>query len=400
MNPDNGLYDRILALVKEQKRRQITWRRHLHRYPERSFQEFETTRFLGNQLRTLGLKLLPLKMKTGLLAELSGKKPGATVAIRSDIDALPLIERTGLAYRSKNPGVMHACGHDLHMATALGAAAVLARLQDSFAGRVRFIFEPGEEQPPGGARPLIAAGALKEVGMIFGLHVNPELATGRISLRDGPVMASVYAFDIIIHGKGGHAGRPHLAVDAIAAAAEVVESIQKVVSREIDPVSPAVISFGRIEGGTARNIIADRVTIAGSARALSKEVTRRLPTLIRKTTAGVCRARGARFEITERGGYPVLENHPRANRLLARNWERLYPRHRIACMEPVLGAEDFSCYLQKVPGAFIWLGIKNAQVKSGRPWHANDFKVDDRAMSFGTALLAAAAIDYLNAARR
>jgi len=363
--------------------------------PELSFEEFRTTRFLTGQVRKMGLKILPLKMKTGLLAELSGKHAGPTVAIRTDIDGLPIQEQTDLPFKSKQDDRMHACGHDMHMAVVLGTAWLLAEMREEICGAVRFIFQPGEEMPPGGARPMIANGALDNISTIFGLHVDPSLPTGKISLRDGATMASVYDFDLVIRGRGGHAARPQLSVDAIAAAAEVIESVQKIISREIDPVTPAAITFGRIEGGIARNVIADSVALAGTARTASDKWGKRIPVLIRKTIAGVCRARGATFEIKEIASYPVLKNDSRTNRLYARNYESLFGKGKITRTEQVLGGEDFACYLERVPGAMFFLGVMNKKIGANKPWHSPQFLADEDALPYGTSLLAACTLDYL-----
>ena len=319
MSRNENFYREILTRVKKNHKRQVAWRRHLHLFPEISNREFKTTEYLRKEVKKLGFKEIPIKLKTGLLAELSGKKSGATVAIRTDIDALPVTEQTGLAFKSKNEGRMHACGHDMHMATILGTGAVLAGLRDRWPGRVRLLFQPAEEMPPGGAAPMIKNGALKGVDMILGLHVDPDIPVGRITVRDGITMASVYDFDIIITSKGGHAARPHQGVDAVATAAEVIESLQKVVSREIDPISPVALSFGTIRGGVARNTIADRVHIQGTVRTLSQKDFRKVPALIKKTVKGICRARGAAFEIIPIASYPPLKNHPLVNRLLKKN---------------------------------------------------------------------------------
>jgi amidohydrolase len=268
-------------------------------------------------------------------------------------------------------------------------------MRPSIKGQVRFIFQPAEEKPPGGARPMIENGALKKVAAIFGLHVDPNLPVGTIGLRDGPTMAAVYDFHITIHGRGGHAARPQLAVDAITTAAEVIESVQKVVSRETDPISPVVITFGRIEGGTARNIIADRVWLAGTARTLSAHSFKKVPALIRRTVKGVCHARGATFELSEIADYPILVNDPQINRLFAENHEALVGKKKIAQIEPTMGGEDFACYLQKVPGATFRLGARNKKIGADKSWHSPEFIVDEAAMLYGTALLAASAIDYL-----
>ena len=388
--------EELLKLVRQRHRDQVSWRHHLHQFPELSTEERETSKFIAKHVRQFGLKILPIKMETGVLAELAGARPGRTVAIRSDIDALPITEQTKVSYKSKHPGVMHACGHDMHMAVVLGAAAVLSELRDRLPGKVRFIFQPAEEQPPGGARPMIANGAMKGVDIILGLHNEPNLPTGKISLRDGPVMASVYDFDLIIHGRSGHAARPHTAVDAIATAAEIVESLQKVVSREINPMASTVISFGSIEGGTARNVVADRVVLKGTSRALTEEVARQVPKLIKRTVAGICKARNARFELIEVAGYPILRNDAAVNRLLKTTYDSLFGTGKVKETEMMLGGEDFACYLDEAPGAMFRLGIRNKKIKADRPWHSSDFMVDDDAIVYGTALMVAATLNYLH----
>lgn len=385
----------ILAQAKKIYAAQVKWRRHIHQRPEVAYEEFQTTAYVRKLVKELGLKVLPLNMPTGLLAEIKGAKSGPTVAIRADIDALPVAEATGLPFASKIPGRMHACGHDVHTAIALGTAAVLMKMREHLRGNVRFLFQPAEEMPPGGARPMIANGALKNVATIFGVHTEPHLAVGKIGLRDGPAMASVYDFDLIIKGKGGHAARPHTAVDAVVIAAEVVGSIQKIVSREIDPVTPVAVTFGQIEGGTARNVVADRVTLTGTARTFSRAARKRVPALIRRTVGGVCKAHGAGFEIIEAASYPVLVNDPATNRLFARNQEFLFGKNRVTEAQTVLGGEDFACYLQKVPGAWMRLGVMNKRIGADQPWHSPRFIVDEEAMYYGTALLVASTLDYM-----
>ncbi len=389
------LKSEILTRVKKGLPRQIDWRRRFHMYPELSDEEYETTAFIKTQLGKLGIKTLPLKMPTGILAEIRGAHPGKTVAVRTDIDALPILEQTKLPFKSKIPGRMHACGHDMHMATILGTAALLNDMKEHIRGTVRFIFQPAEEVPPGGARPMIAAGALKNVSMIFGLHVDPRLATGKIGLRDGPTMASVTDFDLIVQGKSGHAARPHLTVDAIATAAELIESIQKIVSREIDPIQPVAITFGKISGGVARNVICDRVEITGTARALAPEAAKALPRLIRRTAESVCRARGAKLEIKLIADYPVLVNAPEANAVFQRNAETLFGKRSVSDTPQGLGGEDFACYLEKVKGAMFRLGIMNKKIKADKPWHSPEFIADEDGLYYGTSIMVASVIDYL-----
>lgn len=354
---------------------------------------------MKERVKKIGLKILPIKLKTGLLFELKGKFKGPTIAIRTDIDALPIIEQTKLTFKSKNKGCMHACGHDMHMATVLGVAAILNELKDNIHGKVRFIFQPAEEMPPGGARPMIASGALKDVSTILGLHVDPHLATGKIGLRDGVAMASVTDFDLIIHGQCGHAARPHRAVDAIVTAAEVIESIQKIVSRNIDPIQPVAITFGKVAGGTARNIISDKVILTGTARALSPKAAKVLPRLIKNTAESICKARGATVEMKMIADYPVLSNHPKTNRIFAGNFELLFGKGKIVETEQTLGGEDFACYLNKTKGAMFRLGVMNKKIKADKSWHSPLFIADEKAIYYGTSLLVASAIDYLQDSR-
>jgi amidohydrolase len=388
----------LTKTVRAWHTRQVKWRRHLHRYPEIANQENETTAFLKAELKKLGLKILPLKMKTGVLAELKGGRSGPTVAVRSDIDALPIQETTGLPFASRITDRMHACGHDLHMAIALGAAGVLAERRAELAGRVRFIFQPAEEEPPGGAKFMIENDALKDVRMIFGLHVDPQFPVGTVALCDGPMMASVHDFDLIIHGRGGHAARPQLAVDTVVTAAEVVESLQKIVSRNTDPATPLVITIGKIEGGSARNVIADKTSLLCTARTLSKPLSKKLPSMIKRTVGGVCKAHGATFEINELASYPILTNSAATNKLYARVFGGLFGKSKVRVADPILGGEDFAYYVQKVPGAMCRLGVRNKKIGADQSWHSPRFVADEEALFYGTALLTGAALEYFDGA--
>ncbi|MFZ1683047.1 MAG: M20 family metallopeptidase [Candidatus Zixiibacteriota bacterium] len=391
--------DSLLTFARNVHEKQIAWRRHLHKHPELSDREFETTSFITKLVKSMGCRIIPIKMPTGVLAELRGKGKGPTIAIRTDIDALPILEQTNLTFKSCRPGVMHACGHDVHMGTVLGAVAVLSGLREQFSGSVRFIFQPSEENAPGGARPMIANGALDGVATILGLHVDPNVRVGRIGLRDGITMAAVYDFDLVVKGVSGHAARPHEAVDAIATAAEIIDSMQKVVSREIDPIDPVVITFGKISGGTARNVVADEVRLVGTARSLSASAARKLPAAIKRTAEGICRARGASCKIGSVAGYPILKNHAATNSLYRLCYDSLFGTGKIDLTEPVLGGEDFACYLEKVPGAMFRLGIQNKKLKADQPWHSPKFMVDEKALYYGTSLLAMATVSYLDGDR-
>lgn len=341
------LKNEILSLAEHLYPLQVKWRRHFHQFPELSDQEFETTRFIRKELSSHGIKFLPLNLKTGAAGIINGRQRVA-VGIRADIDALPIFEKTRLPFRSRHEGVMHACGHDAHTAILMGTSIILQKLRSKIPGAVKLIFQPAEETPPGGADAMIKAGILKspDIKMIFALHVDPTMPTGEIGLRDGPTMASVTDFDIIIHGRGGHAARPHLGIDAIAVASELVNSMQKIVSRETDPLEPVVITFGTISGGTARNVIADEVILRATARTLSPVSLRRLPGLINRTVDGICCARGAKYDIDFIAGYPVLTNDPAVNRIYRQCYQELFGDRKIALVPQVMGGEDFAYYLQ------------------------------------------------------
>lgn len=389
------LEKKILKLSSDFLKQQIKWRRYLHQYPEVSNNEFETTKYLTNELKKLSIKTKKIKLPTGLIAEIKGNKPGPVVAVRTDIDALPILEQTDLSFKSKNKGCMHACGHDMHMATILGVAAVLNNLKDELCGTVRFLFQPSEEMPPGGAKPMIEQGVLENVKMIFGLHVDPHLKTGKIGLRDGVSMGSVADIDLIIHGRSGHAARPHHTVDAIVTAAEVIESLQKIISREVDPIDPVVITFGEISGGYARNVICDRVHLVGTIRTLSPKASKDIPKKVKRIAQAICKARGATAEIQIKGEYPVLVNDADTNEIIRSNFISLFGKGKIEQTDPVLGGEDFACYLEHVKGAMFRIGVMNKKIKADKPWHSPKFIVDEEALYYGTSLIAASVIDAL-----
>jgi len=374
---------------------QVKIRRQLHQYPELSNEEYETTALIKKILAENKIKSKKLRMKTGAVGLINPSKKTA-VAVRTDIDALPVTECTGLPFKSKKDGLMHACGHDIHMTVVLGTAVLLSRIRDRIPGCVKFLFQPAEEAPPGGAERLIKEGALSAppVKMVFGLHSDPTVPTGKISLRDGPTMAAVTDFDVTIIGEGGHAAVPHRSVDAIAVAAEFVESVQKIISRETSPMKPAVITFGSIKGGTVRNVIADRVQLSGTIRTLDQDNTKIIPRLLKRTLAGICRARGAKFELDILTGYPVLFNHTSANRIISDACSEMYGKKRIEITPQTMGGEDFSFYLQKTPGAMFRLGIKNAKIGAVKPWHSPEFVADEKSILYGTAIMCRSVLKY------
>ena len=388
---DTGQIDELIRQkAKELHPYLVKVRRHLHRHPEISNEEFETTKYLTNELAKIKLKPFPLKAPTGILTELSGGLDGPTVAVRTDIDALPILEKTGLPFASTIDGRMHACGHDTHMATVLGTAKLLAGIREYIPGNVRFLFQPAEETPPGGARPLIEEGALENptVCCILGLHVDPRVKTGKIGLRDGPTMASVTDINVAITGHSAHAARPQEGVDAIVVAAEIVGSLQRIVSRETDPLHPVALTIGKIEGGTARNVIASQAKLTMTLRALHGSDAKNARKAIVRCVNGVCKAYGATGDVEVVAEYPALSNTPGVNQCFAESFTSLFGKNRVIETDQVLGGEDFACYLEHVPGAQVRLGIRNPAIGATEGWHSDRFVVDEEAIYYGVALMA------------
>jgi amidohydrolase len=374
---------------------QLKWLHYLHRNPELANAEFATTKFIKDELGGYHLDFLPLKMKTGA-AIIINRNANKAVALRADIDALPIEEKTGLSYRSIYPGRMHACGHDVHTAIAMGVAVILQEIKESIPGAVKILFQPAEESPPGGAEKLIKEGILKgpEVKMIFALHTDPTLATGRIALTDGPAMASVTDFDITIFGKGSHAAKPHLGTDALVIGAEIINALQIIVSRDTNPLEPLLITIGMVNGGTARNVIADKLTITGTARTLYPETRKKFPSILRRTVDGICRSRGAKYQIDMGNGYPPLINHADANKIIAASYGELFGPSKINVAEKSLGGEDFSLFLEKIPGAMFRLGVKNNKIGANKPWHSSQFIADPEGIYYGTAQMVGTVLTY------
>ncbi len=391
------MYEKIKKLSEKYASNMINLRRHLHQIPETALMEFETKKSMAAQLKKLGLKVSTGLWQTSITALLEGKRQNPCAAIRSDMDALPVAEQTGYFFASKNEGCMHACGHDAHMAIVWGAAKILSEIKSELDGSVKFLYQPSEEEPPGGANPMIAAGVLKKpkVSAIFGLHVDPTIPVGKIGLKDGPMMARVDDFDIMVYGRSGHGARPQETVDAVVAASSLVTALQSIASRQVNPLDPVVVTIGKIEGGKARNIIADEVTLYGTARSLDKKVAGKIPGMIKKIADGVCKTYGAKYEIDFQTGYPVLNNAPEINDIFGKVTRSMHGGKAVMVKDrPGMGAEDFACYLQEVPGAMFLLGIQNKKIGADKPWHHPEFKIDEKAIPFAASILAAAVWEY------
>jgi amidohydrolase len=389
-------YKNILQRAKGIGERIIELRREFHQHPELAFREFNTARKVEKILRDLGVETKMLVNGTGVRGFLQGRKAGKTIALRADIDALPIQEEAEVPYRSTNPGVMHACGHDAHTAMLLGAATLLAEQRKEFDGNVVFLFQPAEEIGEG-ARKMVEEGALDGVDSILGIHVSSSFDSGTFHYRCGPTMAAGDFFEVKITGKGGHGGMPHNAVDPIAIAANAINALQTIVSREIDPTESAVVSICKIEGGGgAYNIIPDSVTFGGTIRSLNPEVRAYLPKRMNEILDGVVRAMRGRYDFNLMEKFPVTINDHRMTTFVAKVATNLMGKESVFEMKPVMGSEDFSYYLQKIPGAFVYLGVKNMEKGLLYPHHHPRFDVDEEVLPTGTAIHVAVALDYLN----
>ena len=375
----------------------IAWRRRIHAAPELSFHEDLTSKAIAGELKRLGWQVKTGVGGTGVIGLLKGKGQGRTVALRADMDALPVQEENRVPYCSKIPGKMHACGHDGHCAMLLGAASILAGNKGNLRGNVKLLFQPGEETPPGGALGMIAAGALEnpKVNAVFGLHLDSSLPSGRIGLRQGPMMAASDNFKITIKGRGGHAARPHNCLDPITTGAQMVAALQTIVSRRVDPAQPAVITVGRFVSGTKHNIIPETALLEGTARSIDRDTWKMMPRWIKQIAENTARANGLTAAVEYERGYPVLYNDPRMINFSEGVVRSLLgPSAAVHIPDPLMGGEDFAYFLQEVPGAFLRLGSRK-DTKTAFPWHHPRFNIDEEVLPKGAILLAELAERYL-----
>jgi len=378
----------------------IKIRRFLHMNPELSNREYETAKLVGAKLISLGLEVKKGVAKTGVVALLRGSQQGATVGIRADMDALPIQELTDVPFKSLNPGVMHACGHDVHTSIALGTAMVLTGLKDKIKGNIKFIFQPAEEGPPpgeeGGASLMIKEGVLQEpsVGAIFGLHVWPE-DLGKAYFIPGHMMASSDWFQIVIKGKSSHAARPHEGVDSIALASNIVVSLQSVISRTTNPTDPAVLTIGKINGGTRSNIIAEKVILEGTVRTLSDRNRKKIPQLMENIVKGITHSFGADYTFSYRKGAPSLYNHPELAKIMLPTLLKVLGEEHVKELAPQMVAEDFSYYCQEIPGFYFFLGVKNPTQETMAPLHNPYFNSDEGSITLGIKIMCHLLLDCL-----
>ncbi len=385
-----GLFGEAERLKKKLSR----IRRRIHMYPELGYQENRTSALVAETLEELGVEVRRGVARTGVVGTLRGGREGRTVAFRADMDALPITEQSSAPYRSRVDGVMHACGHDANTTTVLGAAMLLAGRRDELRGSVKFIFQPSEETPPGGALAMIEEGALERprVDVIIGVHVDPSIAVGKIGVREGPMMAAADDFWFAVLGEASHGAKPHLGVDAIALSAQVIQALQNIPSRRVNPVHPVVVTVGTIKGGYRRNVIADRVECEGTARTLDAKDRKNVERMIEKTLAHVTRAGGGGYEYRYERGYPILACDPRITDVVRRaSRDVLGRRSVVEIREPSMGGEDFAYFVNAVPGMMFRLGTGNKKRGITYPWHHPKFDVDEDGLWMGAAVLARAA---------
>lgn len=388
------MLSRIKDIAATLAPRLIEIRRHLHSHPELSGQEYQTAAYVAGVLSSSGLRVQELVGKTGVVAELTGHDDTPPLlAIRADMDALPIQERTGLEFASRQPGIMHACGHDVHTTVALGTAMVLAQLGQPLAGTIRFLFQPAEETAQG-ASWMVRDGVMQDVEAVLGVHVFPTIPGGCLGIRYGALTAAADDLEIVIIGESGHGARPHEAIDAIWIAAQVITTLQQAISRTQNPLRPVVLSIGQIHGGRAPNVIADQVRMLGTVRSLHPETSAQLPTWIEQIVASVCQTYGARYEMNYRRGVPSVLNDPKLTQLTEAAAQEAWGSDRVQLLlEPSLGAEDFSLYLEHAPGTMFRLGVGFSD-RPNYPLHHPQFDVNESAIVTGVVTMAYAAYKY------
>ena len=393
-----GLLEKIKTLSEQYNDEVVESRRHLHANPELSYQEFNTVKYVAEKLRSFGVEVTEGVATTGLVAEIKGKNAGQkSIALRADMDALPISEANDVPYKSKVSGVMHACGHDVHTASLLGTARILHAVKDQFQGTVRLLFQPGEEKNPGGASYMIRDGALKnpQPSGIIGQHVFPLLPVGKVGFREGMYMASCDEIYLKVIGKGGHAAAPDLAVDPILIASHIIIALQQVISRNASPKQPTVLSFGNIIGKGATNIIPNEVNIAGTFRAMNEEWRASALTKIRHMAESIAEGMGGKCEVEISKGYPYLENNPELTRRIRRAAEAYVGTENVTDIDITLGAEDFSYYSQVIPASFYRLGTSNPAKGITSYVHTPTFNIDEEALKIGPGLMAWMAVHEL-----
>ncbi len=373
----------------------ITWRRHLHMHPELSFHEHKTSQFVFETLSAMPGLEVSRPTVTSVMAQLRGALPGRVIAVRADMDALPITEENDVPYQSRVAGVMHACGHDGHTSIVLGLAQILAERKDDVRGEVRFIFQHAEELSPGGAEEMVDAGVMEGVEQIIGLHLWASMPHGSIGLVAGPAMASPDTFHVTIRGQGGHAAIPHETIDPIAVGAQIVTALQHLVSRNVDPLDNVVVSVTQFVAGTTFNVIPETAYLSGTVRTFDAALRTRVPQLMERIIGGITAAFGATFEFKYERGYRPVVNDPALTARLTSLVEREFGAAALQPLRPTMGGEDFSAYQQKAPGVFAFVGAGNVEAGITFPHHHPRFQIDERSLDVGLRYLLVATLDLL-----
>lgn len=382
-------------LIEQMYPKVVRFRRYLHQHPELSYQEEKTAAFVANRLEEIGLEVkTQIGGLYGVTGLLRGAKSGPTVALRADLDALPIQDAKQAEYKSTVPGVMHACGHDGHTSILLGVAEILSEIRDEIEGQVLFIFQPAEEVPPGGAVAMVQAGVMDQVDGVFGLHLWAPHLTGTIGVRSGELMAAADNFTIEIQGKGGHGGMPHQTTDPIVVASHLVIQLQSIVSRQIDPQKVAVISVCKIEAGDSHNVIPDTCKILGTVRTFDVGVRDFIIERMNDACEGISKVFGANCKLSYQYGYPAVINHPEQAELVRQVAADIVGHQEVKEVAPITGGEDFSYFLQQVPGAFCFVGCGHPDQYQGAHHHPG-FDLDEESLKVGMELLATVAIRFL-----
>lgn len=387
--------EKLFTLLDANYNEMVGIRRHLHEYPELSFEEVETPSYIATFHRELGHVVREGVGGRGVVAILRGGKPGKTVALRADFDALAIQEENDVPYKSKIAGKMHACGHDGHTATLLGLAKALNAMRDQIEGNVVFIHQHAEEVAPGGAKPMIEDGCLEGVDVIFGTHLWAPTPLGEILVKDGAIMAAADKVEITVQGKGGHGAEPHHSIDAVTLASQFVVNAQQLVSRRIDPLKSAVLTIGHFEAINPFNVIADRVLLAGTIRTFEEEVRIQMEQELEAVLNATCLAFGASYEYRYTRGYPPVYNHQRETEFLAQLASTVPGVDQVITCPPFMIGEDFAYYLEKVPGTFFFTGAKKPEWETAYPHHHARFDFDERAMLIAAKTLGKATLTYL-----
>lgn len=376
----------------------VAWRRHLHEYPEPSFEEEQTAAFIVTQLQQMGIEDIQTNVGNGygIVAKIYGDHAGPTIAFRADFDALRIHEETDVPFQSKNPGIMHACGHDGHTASLLSVAKVLSKHKADLHGNVVLLHQNAEEVVPGGAKSMIEAGCLMGVDYVFGIHVMSVLEAGKIAYSSSYGSAGSDSFQMQIQGKGGHGAAPHTTVDSVMIGTQIVTTLQTLVSRQVDPVQPAVVTFSGFQaGGEANNIIADKAVLRGTIRTLSPEVRDLMEVQVNQMSQSIAAANQGTVKIRYTRGYPSIMNTPLETERLTKVMQEKFGDTEVLEVEAGMGGEDFAYYLQEKPGTFFYVGAKNAAIEANYPHHHPKFKIDETALLRSGEAFLAIAEDYL-----